>query len=138
MNNYLIQNIIFGISLLVLDGIFIYNVILGKYITLFKNLNITMKKDIFSALITYVILISSFYIIYNAGSGSTKDMILRAALLGLAIYGTYAFTLCTILPYYDYNLAIVDTLWGVFLFTMSTVLTIIISRFFIKETSSSS
>ena len=91
-----------------------------------------MKKDIFSALITYVILISSFYIIYN-GSGSAKDMILRAALLGLAIYGTYAFTLCTILPYYDYNLAIVDTLWGVFLFTMSTILTIIISRFFIKE-----
>ena len=132
MNNYLIQNIIFGISLLILDGIFIYNVVLGKYITLFKNLNLTMKKDIFSALITYVILISSFYIIYN-GSGSAKDMILRAALLGLAIYGTYAFTLCTILPYYDYNLAIVDTLWGVFLFTMSTILTIIISRFFIKE-----
>ena len=136
MNTYLIQNIIFGISLLVLDGIFIYNVVLGKYITLFKNLNITMKKDIFSALITYVILICSFYIIYNAGVGSMKDMILRAALLGLAIYGTYAFTLCTILPYYDYNLAIVDTLWGVFLFTMSTLITIIIYKFFIKNASS--
>lgn len=131
MNNYLIQNSIFGLSLLIFDGIFISNVVLGEYTKLFKKLNITMKKNVFSALITYVILISSFYLIYN-GSSSWKDMILRASLLGLAIYGTYAFTLCTILPYYDYKLALIDTLWGVFLFTMSTIITILIHKFFIK------
>ena len=57
MNNYLIQNSIFGLSLLILDGIFISNVVLGEYTKLFKKLNITMKKNVFSALITYVILI---------------------------------------------------------------------------------
>ena len=93
-----------------------------------------MKKNVFSALITYVILISSFYLIHNGINASSRwqDMILRASLLGLAIYGTYAFTLCTILPYYDYTLALIDTLWGVFLFTMSTIITILITKFFIK------
>ena len=133
MNNYVIKNTIFGLSLLILDGIFITNVVLGEYTKLFKNLNITMKKNVFSALIAYVILISSFYLINNGiSSSSWKDMILRASLLGLAIYGTYAFTLCTILPYYDYTLALIDTLWGVFLFTMSTIITILITKFFIK------
>ena len=128
LSPYLMHNLIFGISLLLLDTFFIYSVILKKYLSLFTKLNLKIdikKNNIIYAIITYIILISSFYLIYNQ---NPNTMILNSIILGLAIYGTYAFTLATILPYYDIYYALLDTLWGVVLFTLSTIASIFIYR----------
>ena len=86
LSPYLMHNLIFGISLLLLDTFFIYSVILKKYTSLFTKLNLKIdikKNNIICAIITYIILISSFYLIYNQ---NPNTMILNSIILGLAIY----------------------------------------------------
>jgi uncharacterized membrane protein len=39
------------------------------------------------------------------------------------MYATYGFTLSAILPGYGLNLAFTETVWGMFLYTMATLVT---------------
>ena len=102
---------IFGIILLLLDIPFIIFVLKPKY----NKINLALETNIVFAVIAYIIMISSWNII--------KGDILMAAQIGLAIYGTYVFTLAAILPSYNLNLVITELIWGVFLFVISTILT---------------
>jgi uncharacterized membrane protein len=45
----------------------------------------------------------------------------EATLLGLATYGIYDFTNHALLKNYDLSIAIMDTLWGATLFTLTTL-----------------
>ena len=57
-----------------------------------------------------------------------NKMLIRAAVLGLVIYGTYGFTLSAILPKYDLVFALKETIWGIFLYTVATKLTNLIFK----------
>ena len=58
-------------------------------------------------------------------------MLKRAAALGFVVYGTYGFTLHAVLPKYNLMLALTETIWGTFLYTITTYLTIILSKQFV-------
>ena len=102
---------IFGTILLLLDIPFIVFVLKPKY----NKINLALETNIIFAFIAYIIMINSWHLI--------KGDPLIAAEIGLAIYGTYVFTLAAILPSYKLNLVITELFWGVFLFVISTILT---------------
>ena len=64
-NEYLFQNLIFGISILCLDIPFIYFIMLPKYKNLFNSLNIHINSKIGYGLCAYIAMIISFYLIKN-------------------------------------------------------------------------
>ena len=113
--------LIFGTAVLCLDIPFIKYIVLPKYIKLFDSLGIRMNSKLGYGLFAYLAMISSFYLIK---SDNPKQMLINAALVGFAIYGTYAFTLLTILPGYTLDYGLLETFWGVILYLTATLITI--------------
>jgi hypothetical protein len=103
--------VLFGIIILLLDLPCI------KYIIgpIYKTMGLALNIKPFYALCAYIVMILGWFLIEgNVG---------RAALLGLCIYGTYAFTLAAIMENYEITLGVLETSWGVILYTLATFLT---------------
>ncbi len=116
--NLVKSTLLFAVLILVIDIPWIY-FYMGP---LYEKNNLSLQMNLISAMIAYFIMIISFpLLIYDKNK---NVMIKRAFYLGLAIYGTYGFTLAAIFPKYGLNLAIRETLWGMFLYTIVTKLTI--------------
>ncbi len=86
-----------------------------------------------SALIAYFLMfISLLFIIYplvkNLQFKSKKDMILASirygGIVGLCIYGIYNATNMAIFTNYSMKASIIDTLWGFFIYSLTTFLLI--------------
>jgi uncharacterized membrane protein len=107
MNNLLL----FGIIILLLDIPFVKYIIAPKY----YSLNMALDTKMIYALCAYTIMILAWFLI--------EGDVLKGALVGLVIYGTYAFTLAAILPGYTLSFAMTEIIWGTILFTVATFLT---------------
>ena len=125
IKNYILQNIIFSICILVLDLPFIRFVMFPQYDKLFKSLKLKVGSKPVYIIMAYIFMILGFYLIKHKDS---KTMLINGSILGLTVYGTYAFTLAAILPNYTPNLALMETAWGTSLYTLATLFTIIICR----------
>lgn len=88
------------------------------------------------AIVAYVFVALGLFLALSCSqnTASLPRMILFSALLGLAVYGTYAFTVMSIFQGFPLHLAIMDTLWGAFLFGAS----ITIARLTFKSSSTTS
>jgi len=105
-----------GIILLCLD--FIYLTITSKF---FKNQikkiqSSNMKVNIFSAIITYILLIYGLNYFIISKNKSVYD----AFILGIIIYGVYETTNYAIFKDWSLKSVILDTLWGGILFSLTT------------------
>ena len=120
-NNFYYEIIIFSICLLLLDIPFISLIMSERYNKIFKSLNLVMKPKLIFALLAYLIMISG-YILIKDKDNNINSMIMRAGLLGFVVYGTYGFTLATILPNYNLSDALLETFWGTFVYMMATLL----------------
>ena len=103
--------ILFSIILLLLDLPCI------KYLIgpIYKSMGLATNIKPLYALCAYIVMILGWFLI--------KGDVGKAALLGLCIYGTYAFTLAAIMDNYKITLGLLETTWGVILYTLSTLLT---------------
>ena len=120
--NIVIYTIIFGLVIFLIDIFWISIFMKKKYINLLSKLNFKLKTNIYTVIIAYFIMILAFpFFIFNKNK---DNMLKKSFLIGLIIYGTYSFTLTSILPYYNINFAIIETLWGCFLYFISTYITI--------------
>jgi len=112
-----------GLTLLVLDGIFlsIISPIFQSQIIDVQGSPIQMNP--LGAILSYVFLIFglNYFIIME------KRTIKDAFLLGLVIYGTYEATTLALLRKWRLKTAVIDTLWGGVLFAATTA---IVYRFF--------
>jgi len=117
----LIKTLIFGGIILAIDLPWLMFYMKGLYQDLFSKLNLQMSGSIISAVLAYTVMIVSFPFLIE--DKDENKMLLRAAVLGLVIYGTYGFTLSAILPKYDLLFALKETIWGIFLYTIATKLT---------------
>ena len=103
--------------MMLLDSCYLY---LTK--TMFASLVVKIQKTamqirIEGALIVYLLLaIGLYYFIIKQGRTA-----LEAGLLGLVIYGTFDFTNYAMFKNYDIWIALMDTLWGTLLFTLTTL-----------------
>ena len=104
------------------------------YLTLSRSISVPLIEkiqhspihlDIFSLIIVYIfdIFVLYYFIIFKNLS------LFEAFLLGLCVYGIYEFTNKSIFTKWSYSLVIIDSLWGGFLFLLTTFF----SRLFFKN-----
>ena len=112
---------LFGFFILAIDIPWIYYVMSGFYNEMFSKFKLSLKMNMLSAMVAYTIMILSFpLIIYDK---NREKMIKKAAIIGFIAYGIYGFTLSAVFPGYPVKLAIMETLWGTTLYTVSAFLT---------------
>ena len=90
--------------------------------TLFKNVQKSpLNVRIIPAILVYVLM--PFAVTYFAilQSKSIKDAGLKGALLGLTIFGVYDLTNLATLDGWTIEMAIRDILWGIIMFTITSV-----------------
>jgi len=80
---------------------------------------VSLQMNLVGAIVCYLFLIFGLYwfIIRE------KKSLLNAFLLGLVIYAVYEFTSYALLKKWELSIAIMDTLWGGILFTLTTYFT---------------
>ena len=122
----ILKTLIFGIIILAIDVPWILFYMKKLYQDLFTKLNISMSGNVIAAVLAYSVMIVSFPFLIE--DKDENKMLQKAAILGLVIYGTYGFTVSAILPHYNISFALKETFWGIFLYTITTKLTNIISK----------
>ena len=82
----------------------------------FKIQHIIMNVKLFPAILCYILLVIglNYFILQKQGT------ILEAFLLGFIIYGVFDSTNLAIFQKYNWNVAIMDTVWGGILFALTT------------------
>ena len=101
---------VFGLILLLMDVPFISTVMARKY----AGIGLRLQSPLY-AFIAYLAMTLAWYVI----QGDVK----KGALVGLVVFGTYAFTLLAVLPQYTLSIGLTEVIWGTFLYTMATFLT---------------
>ena len=83
-----------------------------------------MKVKLFPAIVVYVSLVASWmvFIYPELKKRTLKETMLRSGLLGFFIYSVFDFTNMAVIKDYRLGLAIIDSLWGGILFSMTTAL----------------
>lgn len=121
--NILIQTIIFGIVMTLIDVPWISLVMSRLYKNVFK-----IKINYIGAMIAYLCMIVTYPFIISKFD-TLKEKLEVALVIGLITFGTYGFTLAAIYNKYPLTTALAETLWGMTLFTLTTF----ISDFIIKK-----
>lgn len=101
--------------------------------TIKKIQNKSIKINFIGAILSYVCVILIIYIFILPKIKSSNLSILKGSLLyggglGFLVYGVYNFTNLAIFEKYDLFTVIMDTLWGTFLFTIVSYLTLSIDK----------
>lgn len=83
-----------------------------------------MKVKLFPAVVVYVSLVASWmvFIYPELKKRTLNETMLRSGLLGFFIYSVFDFTNMAVIKDYRLGLAIIDSLWGGILFSMTTAL----------------
>jgi uncharacterized membrane protein len=117
------STLIFGICLLIIDGLWITFYMKNKYIRYFRSINKNMDVNIVSVIVAYIIMIIAYPLLIENKNKNINPGLIRAVAVGLIVFGTYGFTLAAIFPKYDIKFAITETLWGMFLYGLSYLIT---------------
>lgn len=115
--------IISTITLLILDGIYLYltQKMFADQITNIQR--VVMQFKPIGAIICYLLIVSGLnYFIIQRNRSTTE-----AFILGIVIYGIYDSTNYATLKKWSAELAIMDTLWGGALFALTTYITYILA-----------
>jgi uncharacterized membrane protein len=132
--NIISKNIIIGLLFIALDYLWIsFNIDMynKNTIKIQGKLSIIKWKQIISIILVYILLIVSIIHIaipFTLNKISKEDNIIEklyksiiyGGSIGLSIYGAYNLTSIIIYEKYSIEIAIVDTLWGLFLYSIVT------------------
>lgn len=119
MRKFLREIIISTVTLLVLDGIYLYSNLRTFENQVINVQRVVLKARPVGAILCYLALIFglNYFII------SKNRPIFEAFLLGLVIYAVYDSTNYTIFKQWSPMLAVTDSLWGGILFAITTYIT---------------
>lgn len=88
--------------------------------------NKPVKINMIGAILAYLVMLYAYYnLAYDGDIPNYK----KAALLGLAIYGTYEFTNLATIAGWDYKISILDISWGITVSVLSLYITDMIYRY---------
>ena len=119
-NKKLILFFISSIVILVVDGLYLYNIgipIFKANVELIQNA--PLKANVYGAILSYVCVIGAFNYFIVLQNKSPFD----AFVLGVFLYGVFDMTNITMFTKYSWKTAISDTLWGGTLFAFTTWVT---------------
>jgi uncharacterized membrane protein len=111
-----------GIStlvLLALDGVYL-TVMKPHFVKQIQSVQHSpLSIRVYPVVLCYLLLILGLYFFVLRENRSWK----YAALLGCIVYGVYDTTTLALLKEWSWKLALVDTIWGTVLFSLTTVIT---------------
>ena len=115
------------VILLLLDGLWLKLYMGGKYKPLIQSVQGSeMKVKTWSAGLAYTLMVIGLLVFVLPKTTNKKtllrDSIMYGGLFGLVVYGVYDFTAGAVLKDWDMKLAIVDILWGSFVYAISAYL----------------
>ena len=114
----LIKLIKFAMILTGIDTIWIRLYMLPKYKKWFQTLKLNMSYNYIAIVIAYFVMIL-MYPLFIKNQNKNREL-LNAAFIGSTIFSLYGFTLAGIFETYGLDFALIETMWGGFLYTMST------------------
>lgn len=110
--------ILTGIIISIIDILFITYIFSHEYKPLIKSVQkATLEVNYISALMTYLIMICGLYYFII----KDRRSILDAVILGMFVYGVFAWTNYSLLKNWSFRVAIIDTVWGGVLFGLTTM-----------------
>lgn len=112
--------IVLAVGLLVLDIFYInYVIIPSGFSKMIQNIQSSpIQLNMYGALLSYLAIIIGLYYFIISKQGTILD----AFILGLVMYGVYDATNIATIKKWDPFVAIIDTLWGATLFSLTTML----------------
>ena len=122
------------VFLLIIDLLWLKFYMIDKYKILIKNIqNKEMKGNINSGIISYLLLcVGMIRFVLPQIDEKKKDLFNQCLktgfIFGVVVYGVYDYTCGAIFEKWDFNLALIDTIWGGILYTISAYLGIIYSK----------
>ena len=119
MRKFVREIIISTVTLLVLDGIYLYSNLRTFENQVINVQRVVLKARPVGAILCYLALIFGLNYFIISKNRSPLD----AFLLGLVIYAVYDSTNYTIFKQWSPMLAVTDTLWGGILFAITTYIT---------------
>ena len=111
-------------TLLILDFLWIKLYMGSRYGTMIKNIQgSSMKANMLYAAIAYTLMVIGLnqFVLPNINTKNVtiKDCLTYGFIFGLVLYGVYDFTIGAVLSKWDMTLALIDVLWGGFVYFMS-------------------
>lgn len=115
-------NIIATLLLLVIDLLWVFFVMNGKYESMIRQIQKgqPMKVNYIYAILTYVLMIIGLNVLVIPNI--TKNNMWFPFLFGLIVYGVFSFTNASVLKDWKMSVVLLDTLWGGILFFTSVSL----------------
>lgn len=122
--NLLTKTIIFAVVMTIIDIPWIILVMSKLYKKVFD-----IKLNKLTAGLAYLCMIIAYPLIIS-NYDTFKEQLRVAAFIGLSIFGTYGFTLAAIYEKYPIENAVAETIWGITLYTLTTIIShYIINKF---------
>lgn len=122
---------IYAILFVALDSLYLSFISnpFGAMIKRIQGTNMVVK--LLPAIVVYIVLVASWkiFVYPELKKRSPKDTIVRAGMLGFFIYTVFDFTNLAVIKDYELGLAVIDSLWGGILFSITTALFIFIRKF---------
>jgi uncharacterized membrane protein len=110
------QNFVAILSLIVLDFLWIYFYMSNKYQKLILHIqNKKLKINLYYVLGAYLLMI---YLLINVVLKYNMSLI-ESFMFGFSIYGIYDMTCGALFINWNFNLAIIDMIWGGFVYMIS-------------------
>ena len=122
------ETLIFALFITSIDIVWLKTVMGPMYRNWFSSIGISMPVHVLSAVVAYFLMISAYPLLIRDASSSWKTRVVRAGIVGLLVYGIYGFTVSAVFPKYGVWKALLETVWGVTVYTVCTVLTFIVSQ----------
>ena len=111
-----------SLTMLILDFIWLTMFMSKRYKVMIKDIQgEELKVNMVYAVFAYLLMIIGQQVYIKPLIKSKKDVLIYGGLFGLIVFGVYDLTAGAVIKKWDLNLAIIDILWGVFLFTVSSL-----------------
>lgn len=111
-----------SLTMLILDFIWLTMFMSKRYKVMIKDIQgEELKVNIIYAAFVYLLMIIGQQVYVKPLIKSKKDVLIYGGLFGLIVFGVYDLTAGAVIKKWDLKLAIIDILWGVFLFTASSL-----------------
>ena len=110
-----------SLTMLILDFIWLTMFMSKRYKVMIRDIQgEELKVNMIYAALVYLLMIIGQQVYVKPLIKSKKDVLIYGGLFGLIVFGIYDLTAGAVIKKWDLKLAIIDILWGVFLFTVSS------------------
>ena len=111
-----------AVVLLLLDAIWIHSFMGQKYIKMIRKIQgSSMKVRVWAAALAYFLMLLGLQLFILPNVKNTRDAVIFGGGLGMIVYGIYDLTCLAVLSEFNVILAIIDILWGTFVYTIAAL-----------------